>query len=463
MNTHNDSLFKDSATIAAEAALEKRRLAAPEPNKVSWFKNVAPRQWAYIFGGGGIAIAGLIAALTLFSGNLDVRNQASTQDGVVTISSAQNGLSLPVGEPANVLLAVNTAGVQTDGIQLSFTVSNQATDGTAVFDPATFTATVTGTDVQGNPLDALVNTVEPVGSDVRVTMFLAPTNPESAVSSTTAQTFLTLAFTPAKPGLVSFTFDQNGSIVTQKNILPPKDVLKTLQPMQLTFFQPTVNTAPVGSMTGEPGLQASSGSYLVSIDKQQSLKLMGSGSDDQDAPEELSYLWELTIPGQAVQTFSTREIAAVPFNGFVGTASMKLTVTDTAGLSDPQPKLLAITITEKIPVTAQILEPSKPEVSGFVNEGILFTGTGTNSQGNSDGLNYSWKFSDGQEFSEREFKTAFEKPGKYEGLLVVTDKDGVSSKPASVVIAVEERKTEPSPTISPNDKLEKKEESKKTE
>ncbi len=432
-------------------------------------KNLSFKNWILVallvltLGSGAVLIFGLP------SENLDTRNQASEGNSFAIIDSIYEGQLPPtVGTPVVLSFRINTQSINTDGVQLQLNLAGRDSNNNMalVYDPSSLVASVVTT---GTGLFPVVNRIVHVPeSGSNITLFATPSSPPIPLNTSQPQQFLSLRFIPTIPGSIDISAMQANSLVTRKNSSPPENILGTIAPLHLNIGSisspgptsqpsplPTTNTTPApspvsnlppdGDMKGVPELtndgSTTPADYVVTINNNTTLNLYGTGTDDHDAPEQLSYKWLLQAAdgtGPQLQLL-TKDIVLPPsvYQGRLGQFIVRLTATDTLRLADPTPKTLLITVLpQPTKPKAEIKQPSTDPTSILVGTAQQFIGQGTDSLGFTDNLSYRWSFSDGYNNKSKSFTRSFKVPGTITVKLVVTDSKGVSSDPAQMTINV---------------------------
>lgn len=235
--------------------------------------------------------------------------------------------------------------------------------------------------------------------------------------------------TQQNPGDV--TFDVVGeSVVT----LTVTDTMGNTAMSQLTVtvLDPSANQAPAGMITNPLD--------NVTITAGDALMFESQGSDP-DGNEPLSYEWAFSgvIPNSTMQN-----PGLVTFQE-PGSFEIQLTVTDSLGLSDPNPPIIVVTVlAADAPVVSdlpngEILTPLM-DTTITAGESVMFTAMGTAAPGN-EPLSFLWNFGSAAAESVEQNPGAimFEIPGSYTVTLTVSDAAGQTDpQPAVRIITVEE-------------------------
>jgi len=208
---------------------------------------------------------------------------------------------------------------------------------------------------------------------------------------------------------------------------------------------PTVNLAPNGIITSPAGSS-------ITIEEGQSVFFNGAGNDPENNLP-LSFLWN--FDGAAANAASQNP-GSVEFTN-PGVYNVRLTVTDSLGLSDVTPAIVLVNVIEinNPPVNlAPIGNITSPEVSSLtINAGqsVVFSGMGSDPDNNLP-LSYFWNF-DGVRSNaviQNPGTVMFNNPGNYNISLTVTDSLGASDlTPATVFVNVVEDNN-PTVNLAPN-------------
>jgi hypothetical protein len=142
----------------------------------------------------------------------DLRQQASVSDGKVSVT--MSATKLTPNQQGKINFYINTAGVQTDGVQLTF---NVVTD--TLPNPPAFTL------LDSAPLQLAYSEIEDTADGYLVSVIAIPKQLGQPFSSTSALHFASLNFAPTKPGSIALNFDVENSISTVHASNPPADEL----------------------------------------------------------------------------------------------------------------------------------------------------------------------------------------------------------------------------------------------
>lgn len=208
---------------------------------------------------------------------------------------------------------------------------------------------------------------------------------------------------------------------------------------------PQPNQAPTGTIT----IPASD----VTVTAGSAVTFAGSGTDpDNNVP--LSYLWDF---GTGAPSSAVDNPGAVMF-ATAGTYTVKLTVTDSLGLVDPNPPTRNITVTAvnqpPVPVNQQpigsITSPAA-DVTLIAGESVTFEGNGVDPD-NDVPLSYAWNFGGGAPnvATQNPGVIAFSVPGTFNVVFTVTDAQGAAdpNPPKRTVTVNAAAATAPQATIT---------------
>jgi PKD repeat protein len=159
--------------------------------------------------------------------------------------------------------------------------------------------------------------------------------------------------------------------------------------------------------------------------------LDGTGSSDPDAGDTLTYAWDYTNDGTVDATTATAQASYHQ----AGAYTIKLTVTDSAGVSHAVTK--AITISNTAPTVTFTVTPGSPHASQVVT----FDGSGSgDAESPKSTLTYAWDFGDGSTATGNQAQAevvthTYSSSGSKTVTLTITDPQavaGTSSKSVSV-------------------------------
>ena len=334
--------------------------------------------------------------------NLPLTYSWSFTGGTPASSTAQN--------PGAVMF--NTVG--------SFTVSFTVTDSTGlVSTPVTRTVTVVAPQPPVAAINAPTANVAIVQGQ-SVNFQGSGSDPDNNLPLTYSWTFL--GGTPASstvqnPGVV--VFNTVGSFTVSFTVKDSTGLVSTPVTRTVTVVAPQPPVAAIDTPTAN-----------VVITQGQSVNFQGSGSDpDNNLP--LTYSW--TFPGGTPASSTAQNPGAVVFNT-VGTFTVSFTVKDSTGL-------VSVPVTRT--VTVSIPKPVATIVTPAINVSVLPRGT-VNFQGLGDGssslpMTYRWSFPGGTPSSstaQNPGSVQFRTVGRYTVTLIVTDKAGRKSDPATRLVTV---------------------------
>jgi hypothetical protein len=147
--------------------------------------------------------------------SLDIRKDASVDNGQVLVSGSPDSLSILGTGETTIILQANTQGAQTDGIQLVFNIiaSNLGS-----------TPTISIPSESG--LQAAYQQVEQTSDGYLVSMIAIPQQIGQAFSSTSPITIAQLQIIPSDAGNIEISFDREKSKSIIHGSNPPQDALK---------------------------------------------------------------------------------------------------------------------------------------------------------------------------------------------------------------------------------------------
>lgn len=141
----------------------------------------------------------------------------------------------------------------------------------------------------------------------------------------------------------------------------------------------------------------------------------------------VSYLWNFGDGGTATGNTATHAYATA------GSYIAKLTVTDTAGLTNIASTTVTVTAstTTTTPPTAVI---SSSAAAGQAPLTVTFNGSGSTSAATATIASYAWSFSDGSSATGASASHAFTAAGTYSTTLTVTDSKGLTSSASTPIV-----------------------------
>jgi hypothetical protein len=169
----------------------------------------------------------------------DLRQQAATDDGLVVVTTT--AATTIVDQPSEIAFAVNTNGVQVDGVQLVFNLITPTLDNLNL------------TIEPGLGMHIGYSEIEQTSDGYLVGFILATDNPTQPFNSPTPVTFARLSFTPLSQDNIEVAFDQSNSLSIVHNSEPPRDELKTLTNLVI----PVLHGDPGPTATPSPSPSAS--------------------------------------------------------------------------------------------------------------------------------------------------------------------------------------------------------------
>ncbi len=181
---------------------------------------------------------------------------------------------------------------------------------------------------------------------------------------------------------------------------------------------PAVLTQQVAAQLSPPSGTITAPAGNVSVAQGTAVSFQGTGTDPQG--EALSVAWDFGDGTSGTGYTASHSYAAT------GSFTARMTVTDTSGLSDPNPPTRTITVTaaqQAGPPTGTITTPSG-NISTYTGTAVSFTGTGTDPKGET--LSALWDFGDGSTAAGFSVTHSFANAGTYTVKFTVTNTDGVS-------------------------------------
>lgn len=208
---------------------------------------------------------------------------------------------------------------------------------------------------------------------------------------------------------------------------------------------PAPNQAPAGTIV--------SPATDVTIVAGNPVTFAGSGADpDNNIP--LTYLWDF---GTGAPNSTVDNPGAVMF-ATVGTFTVKLSVTDSLGLVDPNPPTRTITVTAATPAPGPVNQPPTgtivspaADVTITAGESVTFQGEGVDPDNNIP-LTYAWNFDGGAPnvSTQNPGAVSFTVPGTYNVVFTVTDANAAAdpTPPERIITVNAANATAPQATIT---------------
>lgn len=174
----------------------------------------------------------------------DWRQQASVAQGQVEVTT--NASSLEIDQTGTINFSINTHGVQTDGVQLTFNIVTDAVSESPVFSLKS-----------GIPLQIAYSEVETTADGFLVSVITLPSTLGQGFSTNTSTPFAQLSIKPNKAGEIALNFDIENSISTVHASNPPKDELTHIATANFdvsgTVYCDSGNACPSGFTCIQPG------------------------------------------------------------------------------------------------------------------------------------------------------------------------------------------------------------------
>lgn len=158
----------------------------------------------------------------------DLRQQASVADGKVTVSLDSTGLKPDT--QSRIMFKIDTAGVQTDGVQLTFNVVTDALDSPPAFNL-----------IDSAPLQLAFSEIETTTDGYLVSIIALPKNLGQPFSTSQSTDFGYLEMVPNQEGTITLNFDVENSISTVHASNPPTDELTHIATTDFTIQESPEN------------------------------------------------------------------------------------------------------------------------------------------------------------------------------------------------------------------------------
>lgn len=177
----------------------------------------------------------------------DWRQQASVAQGQVEVTTSASNFE--INQDNNIDFSINTHGVQTDGVQLTFNIVTDAVSENPVFSLKS-----------GVPLQIAYSEIETTSDGFLVSVITLPSTLGQGFSTTTSTPFAQLSIKPNKAGEITLNFDIENSISTVHASNPPKDELTHIATntfdveglMASPSVSPSVSPSPSASPSVSP-------------------------------------------------------------------------------------------------------------------------------------------------------------------------------------------------------------------
>ncbi len=178
----------------------------------------------------------------------DWRQQASVAQGQVEVTT--NASSLEIDQTGTINFSINTHGVQTDGVQLTFNIVTDAVSESPVFSLKS-----------GIPLQIAYSEVETTADGFLVSVITLPSTLGQGFSTNTSTPFAQLSIKPNKAGEIALNFDIENSISTVHASNPPKDELTHIATASFDVEElvasPSISPSPSASPESSPEVSPS--------------------------------------------------------------------------------------------------------------------------------------------------------------------------------------------------------------
>jgi hypothetical protein len=163
--------------------------------------------------------AALLAVFSpLLKGPQDVRQQAASDQGTVEVTTTSASVFPAAKQAGMIEFAVNTHGLNIDGVQLAFDLESSEVLGNAVL-----------TAINGYQI--IYQSVDPNDYHLYNVRVVVTKGVGTSINTTSPQPFLQLSITPESNAQITLTPDNGLSKANVSNTNPPDDELKTLQPV----------------------------------------------------------------------------------------------------------------------------------------------------------------------------------------------------------------------------------------
>ncbi len=178
----------------------------------------------------------------------DWRQQASVANGQVEVSV--NAEQLTIDDTNQIDFSINTHGVQTDGVQLTFNIVTDVVSEAPVFSLKT-----------GVPLQIAYSEIETTADGFLVSVITLPSTIGQSFSTNASTPFAQLAFQPTAAGEITLNFDIENSISTVHATNPPQDELTHIATKTFSVIEPevlpSVSPSPSASPESSPEVSPS--------------------------------------------------------------------------------------------------------------------------------------------------------------------------------------------------------------
>lgn len=185
-----------------------------------------------------LSSVGLIIGLANISSPQDLRQQASSPGGTVEVVLQPPTSSTLVNQNLPLMVALDTKGMQVDGVQLAITL------------PLTFSNPVAQIS-SVLPIQIAYQQLEQNSSHNILKLLIINNQISQPFATSRLEPILQINSTPTQGGTFSVGADNTRSIVTRHNSDPPEDVLKPITSISVVIASgPAVTTTP--TPTGHP-------------------------------------------------------------------------------------------------------------------------------------------------------------------------------------------------------------------